>query len=79
MLAKRFLVTLGVLTLSLFALVSGLDAALDHFDRSPAQNSFVIYDEQGRTLFAYSGDLNDCTVSLKPATSFAVPRFLHRT
>jgi hypothetical protein len=79
MLAKRFLFTLGILILSLFALVSGVDAALDHIARCPAQNSFVIYDEQGRTLFAYSGDLNDCNISLKPASSFAVPRFLHRT
>jgi hypothetical protein len=77
--SKRFLVTLGVLTISLCALVSGVDAALDHFGRSPAQSSFVIYDEQGRTLFAFNGDLNDCNVSLKPASSFAVPRFLHRT
>jgi hypothetical protein len=76
---KRFLITLGLLTVSLFALISGVNAALDRYAHSPAQNSFEVYDDQGRTLFAYSGDLNDCNVGVKPTSAFAVPRFLHRT
>lgn len=76
---KKFLITLGLLIVSLFALVSGTNAALDRYAHAPAQNSFVIYDNQGRTLFAYNGDLNECSVNVKPASSLAVPRFLHRT
>jgi hypothetical protein len=76
---KRFLITLGILILGLSGLVSGTNAALDHYSHSAAQNSFVIYDDQGRTLFAYSGDLNDCNVSVRTTSSFTVPRFLHRT
>jgi hypothetical protein len=76
---KRFLITLGLLILSLFALVSGVSAALEHMNQSPAQNSVVFYDEQGNTLYAYNGNLNDCAVSLRPNTSIAGPHFLHRT
>jgi hypothetical protein len=79
MLAKRFIITLGLLIVSLFMLVTGVNAALDRVAKSPAQNSLVIYDDQGRPLFAYNGDLNDCTVSVRPSTSFVGPHFLHRT
>ena len=79
MFAKRFLITLGLLIVSLFALVTGVDAALDHAAKSPAQNSLVIYDDQGRTLFAYNGDLNDCNVSIRPSPILTGPHFLHRT
>jgi hypothetical protein len=74
---KRFLTVLVILTLSVSVLASGTNAALDHYAHLPTQNSFVIYDDQGRTLFAYNGDLSE--VSLKPASSLGVPRFLHRT
>jgi hypothetical protein len=77
--SKRFLVTLVILILGLSALLSGVNAALDRAARSPAQNSFVVYDDEGRALFAYSGDLGSCDICLKPGSNFAVPRFLHRT
>ncbi len=79
MFAKRFLITLGLLLVSLFAFVTGVDAALDHMAKSPTQNSVVIYDDQGRALFAYNGDLNDCNVSIRPSSSLTGPHFLHRS
>jgi len=79
MLSKRFLITLVLLVLSLFALVSGVNAALDRMTQSSAQNSVVIYDEQGNALYAYNGNLNDCTVCLRPSAGLTGPHFLHRT
>jgi hypothetical protein len=79
MLQKRFILTLGLLTLTLSGFAAGMDAALDRLGKAPTQNSFVVYDDQGHTLFAYSGDLNACTVSIRPTAAFAGPRFLHRT
>jgi len=75
---KRFLKTLALLTVSLFLLVSGVDAALDHISHSPMQGSFTVYNEQGGVLFAYEGDLSDCKVCLKPGSA-TIPAFLHRT
>jgi hypothetical protein len=76
---KRFVVTLGLLSLSLFALVSGVNAALDRLTQAPVQNSFVVYDEGGRALYAYNGDLNYCPVSIHQTPSVTGPHFLHRT
>jgi len=73
---KRFLKVFALLMISLFLLAAGVDAALDHFTRTTAQSSLTVCDEKGSTLFAYSGDLNDCKAFGKPATS---PVFLHRT
>jgi hypothetical protein len=75
---KRFLKTLAFVMVSLFVLVSGVDAALDHISHSVTQSSFTVYDEQGSVLFAYEGDLSDCKVCLKPS-SVTTPTFLHRT
>jgi len=75
---KRFLKTLALLMVSLFLLVSGVDAALDHISHAVTQSSFTVYDEQGAVLFAYEGNLNDCKVCLKPG-SVTTPAFLHRT
>jgi hypothetical protein len=78
MFTKRFFRTLGLLVLGLFALLSGVNAALDHMTQSPAQNSVVIYDDQGHTLYAYNGNLNNCSVTLRPVANLG-PHFLHRT
>ena len=59
---KRFLKTFSLLIFSLFLVVSGVNAALDHLSRSVAQNSFTVYDEQGSVVLAYDGDLNACKV-----------------
>jgi hypothetical protein len=75
---KRFLKTLALLIVSLFLLVSGVDAALDHLSHSPSQSSFIGYNEQGTVLFAYEGNLSECKVCVKPG-SVATPAFLHRT
>lgn len=75
---KRFLKTFALLIVSLFLVVSGVDAALDHISHSAAQNTVTVYNEQGRVVLAYNGDLTTCKVCLKPGP-VAVPFFLHRT
>jgi len=75
---KRFLKTLALLIVSLFVLVSGVDAALDHISHSVTQSSFTVYNEQGGVLYAYEGNLSDCKVCLKP-NLVPTPTFLHRT
>ena len=66
---KRFLLILVLLTLSLFALVTGVNAALDHMSRSSIQNSVVIYDDHGTALYAYNGNLAKCNVTLRPSAT----------
>jgi hypothetical protein len=75
---KRFLKTLSLLTVSLFLVVSGVDATLDHLAHSPMQSSVTVYSEQGRILFAYNGDFSSMKAYGKPAP-FATPVFFHRT
>jgi hypothetical protein len=75
---KRFLKVLVLLVVSLFALMSGVDATLDHLTRSASQNSYTLYDDHGRVLFAYTGDLALCRVRIKPVPP-TQPDFLHRT
>jgi hypothetical protein len=66
---KRFLLTLGLLIVTLSALATGVNAALDHLTKSPAQNSVVIYDEHGTALYAYNGNLANCAVTLHPSAA----------
>jgi hypothetical protein len=73
---KRFLKTFVFLIVSLFLVVSGVDAALDHLSHSVTQNSFTAYSAQGRVILAYNGDLSACKAYAKPV---AAPGFLHRT
>jgi hypothetical protein len=75
---KRFLKTLALLIVSLFLVVSGVDAALDRLSHSATQNSVTVYNEQGSVVLAYNGDLNGCKVCLRPGF-VAAPGFLHRT
>ena len=75
---KRFLKTLALLIISLFLVVSGVDAALDHLSRSVTQNSFTVYSEEGAVVLAYNGDLSACKACVKPGP-VAAPSFLHRT
>ena len=75
---KRFLKTFALLIVSLFLVVSGVDAALDHLSHSVTQNSFTVYNEQGSLVLAYDGDLNACKAYAKPGP-VAAPSFLHRT
>jgi hypothetical protein len=75
---NRFLKTFALLIVSLFVLVTGVDAALDHLNQASMQNSFTIYNEQGHVILAYDGDLNACKAYAKPS-SVAPPSFFHRT
>ncbi len=75
---KRFLKTLALLIVSLFLVVSGVNAALDHLSRSVTQSSFTVYNEQGSVVLAYDGDLSACKAYAKPVPVTA-PGFLHRT
>jgi hypothetical protein len=75
---KRFLKTSALLIASLFVVVSGFDAALDHIAHCPSQSSFTVYNEQGGVLFAFDGDLSVCKAYAKPGPA-VTPSFLHRT
>jgi hypothetical protein len=79
MFSKRFFLTLGLLTLSLVALATGINASLDHMTKAADQNSFAIYDGQGRTLLAYNGSLVGAGLNIHPSAIPLGPRFLHRT
>ena len=74
----RFLKTLTLLTMSLFLVVSGVDAALDHLAHSATQSSFIAYSEKGAVLVAYTGDLNAFKAYAKPGP-VVVASLLHRT
>ena len=63
---KRFLKISVLLLVSLFVLVSGLDATLDHLNRSTTQNAFTWYDEKGEAVISYNGDLAYCKAYAKP-------------
>jgi len=63
---------------SLFLVVSGVDAALDHITHSLAQSSFTVYSDQGGVVLAYDGDLGACKAFSKTGPA-VVPNFLHRT
>jgi len=68
---KRFLKVLTFLIVSLFLVVSGVDATLDHMTHSTSQNGFTYYGPKGEVIFAYEGNF-------KAATK--LPHiFLHRT
>ena len=75
---KRFLKTFAFLIVSLFLVVSGVDAALDRLSHSVTQNSFTVYNEQGSVVLAYDGDLSVCKAYAKSGP-VAAPGFLHRT
>jgi len=75
---KRVLITLVLLVVSLFVLVSGVDAALDHLSHSATQSSFALYNEKGAVVVAYNGDLSSYKAFAKPGP-VAAPSFLHRT
>jgi len=77
---KRFLKTFALLTVSLFLLVTGVNATLDGFSHSVTQNSFTFYNEQGRVILVYNGDLNACKACVKPGpVEVRGYVFMHRT
>ena len=63
---NRFLKTSVVLLIAIFALVTGVDATLDHMTRSASQNSFNWYDERGESVVSFEGNLAECHSYLKP-------------
>ncbi len=75
---KRFLKTFVLLIISLFALVSGVDAALDHLSHIPSQSTIVVYNEKGVAVLTYSGDLTTGKTSMKPIAVLA-PGLTHRS
>jgi hypothetical protein len=72
---KRFLKTLALLIVSLFLVASGVDCALDRLSHSSTQSAVSVYNEQGRVVLAYNGDLN----AAKLGKPFVAPVFFHRT
>lgn len=75
---KRFLKTLSLLVISLFLVVSGVNAALDRLAHSSGQSSCTWYNEKGEVVLAYTGDLANFKSYGKP-NPLVVPHFLHRT
>ncbi len=75
---NRTLRTLPLILIGLYIAITAFDSALDGAAKSPDRSSFTIYDEDGRTVLAYTGDLNECKVLTK-AVPAATPTFLHRT
>lgn len=75
---KRFLKTLTLLVVSLFLLVSGVNATLDRLTQSTEQTSFTFYNAKGNEVVAYNGKVGLYKVYAKPevVTPFYV---LHRT
>jgi len=67
---KRFFKVFIFLIVSLFLVVSGVDATLDHLTHSASQNSFTYYGSKGEVIFAYDGNF-------KPATKLP-HAFFHR-
>ncbi len=64
---KRFLKIFSLLIVSLFLLMSGVDAALDRLSHSAMQSSYSLYSETGDIVFAYNGDLGLCESYGKPS------------
>jgi hypothetical protein len=52
---KRFLNILGLLTVALLLLTSGVNATLDRLDRASSENAFVCYDDKGQVVFSFFG------------------------
>jgi hypothetical protein len=63
---KRFLKVLVLLVVSLFMLMSGVDATLDHLTRLLSQCSYTLYDERGDILGSYTGNLALCPIGIRP-------------
>jgi hypothetical protein len=75
---KRFLKVFALLIVSLFALVSSVDATLDHITHSATQSSYTVYDEKGTPILAYTGDLRFCKSYVKPGRVVGL-EYIHRS
>lgn len=78
---KRFLKTLSFLIIGLFALVSGVNSALDRLSGHTSKSSLVVYDDKGTTVVAYQGNLDECKMLVAKSGMLSQPfiHFLHRT
>jgi hypothetical protein len=76
---NRFFKTAVVLVVSLFALVSGVDAGLDQLSRSASLSNCTFYNEKGEVVAAYTGDLNLRKPIIKHGFSFSEFRFVPRS
>ena len=63
---NRFWKVYFLLIASLLLLVSGVNGALEHFGDAASLPTFTCYDEQGRTLLTYQGDLDHCPFLMHP-------------
>ncbi len=75
---KRFLKVFALLVVSLFLLVSGVDATLDQISRSPDQSNYALYDSKGALIVAYSGDIRFLKPLIRPG-KIAQTEFIHRS
>jgi len=75
---KRFLKVFTLLIVSLFLLVSGVNATLGHLSRSTMESSYTIFDDKGDVVASYTGDLRNCKLTLKPGRPVH-PEFIPRS
>jgi len=75
---SRFFKVFTLLIVSLFLLVSGVDATLDHLSSTPDQSSYTIFDNKGDVVASYTGDLRNCKLTLKPGRPVR-PEFIPRS
>jgi hypothetical protein len=74
---KRSIKVFVLLIISLFIVVRGVDSALDQISRLPTQSNLTFYSDKGDVVYAYSGDLHLCKVTVKPGRPTA-PEYVHR-
>jgi len=75
---KRSLKTFALLIMSLFVVVSGVDSALDHLNRSVSQSTCTVYNEKGEAVASYTGDLRIARPYVKPEP-IGLIRLVHRS
>jgi hypothetical protein len=63
---KRFLKVLALLTVGVFAVVSGLDVTLDHISSTVTQSEFTCYNQKGQVIAEYHGAMALAQVSPLP-------------
>jgi hypothetical protein len=70
---NRFIKTLGLLIISLFALSAGVNATLDRLDHSPRHSQLSLYSADGRVLAVYTGDIRELARAERAAQEYPLP------
>ena len=70
---NRFVKTLSLLVVSLFALSAGINVTLDRLDHSPRGSQLSIYGRDGRLLAVYTGNLPDLARAERSLRDYPLP------